>query len=288
MLLHSRPPTHLGPCSRGAELAAKTWAARRLARATAPHAAVPSCSSSGQPAPRGCAHRQRLPMRAHATLGAAAAGAQEANGGAHFTVSVILLAGGVGKRMGASIPKQYLPLQGRPIATHSLAMFAGMPEVAEIVIVCDPLWRDVFEDAIRLMQPTRSGLVIKWALPGAERQDSVFNGLQEVRARPRAGGAVARSASERPRPRAWGMRAPCSALAACTQPARPVPLPQATSEMVAVHDSARPLVTPADASRCFLEGWQVRMACMQAARLASRQAAAPHYAAPARALGTRH
>lgn len=44
----------------------------------------------------------------------------------------------------------------------------------------------------------------RWALPGAERQDSVFNGLQQVR-----DGAA----------------------------------------LVAVHDSARPLVTPADASK---------------------------------------
>ena len=41
------------------------------------------------------------------------------------SVSVVLLAGGVGKRMKASMPKQYLPLQGQPIATWSLQTFAG-------------------------------------------------------------------------------------------------------------------------------------------------------------------
>lgn len=45
------------------------------------------------------------------------------------SVSVILLAGGVGKRMGASIPKQYLKLRGQEIATYSLKTFARMPEV---------------------------------------------------------------------------------------------------------------------------------------------------------------
>lgn len=45
------------------------------------------------------------------------------------SVSVILLAGGVGKRMGASIPKQYLELKGQPIATHSLQTLAHMREV---------------------------------------------------------------------------------------------------------------------------------------------------------------
>ena len=34
------------------------------------------------------------------------------------SVSLVLLAGGVGKRMGASMPKQYLPLLGKPIALY--------------------------------------------------------------------------------------------------------------------------------------------------------------------------
>ena len=42
------------------------------------------------------------------------------------SVSLVLLAGGVGKRMGASIPKQYLPLRGSPIATYSLLTCSKM------------------------------------------------------------------------------------------------------------------------------------------------------------------
>ena len=40
------------------------------------------------------------------------------------SVSLVLLAGGVGKRMGADMPKQYLPLLGTPIALYSLKKFA--------------------------------------------------------------------------------------------------------------------------------------------------------------------
>ena len=93
------------------------------------------------------------------------------------SVSVILLAGGVGKRMGAAIPKQYLDLRGAPIATYSLHTFAFMREVCEVVIVCDPSWREVFEKVIPSLP---KHITIKWALPGAERQDSVYNGLQQV------------------------------------------------------------------------------------------------------------
>ncbi|KAL3695122.1 hypothetical protein R1sor_008773 [Riccia sorocarpa] len=62
------------------------------------------------------------------------------------SVSVILLAGGKGKRMGANMPKQYLPLLGQPIALHSFHTFSVMAVVGEIIVVCDPSYRDVFED----------------------------------------------------------------------------------------------------------------------------------------------
>uniref|UniRef100_A0A224XBZ9 2-C-methyl-D-erythritol 4-phosphate cytidylyltransferase, chloroplastic n=1 Tax=Hypericum annulatum TaxID=708052 RepID=A0A224XBZ9_9ROSI len=91
------------------------------------------------------------------------------------SVSVILLAGGKGKRMGASMPKQYLPLLGQPIALYSLYTFAQMVEVKEIVVVCDPSYKDIFEDAQKQID-----VVLKFAIPGKERQDSVYSGLQEV------------------------------------------------------------------------------------------------------------
>lgn len=116
--------------------------------------------------------------------------------------------------MGASIPKQYLELKGQAIATYSLVTFGKMPQVAEIVIVCDPSWRYIFEEQFHKLP---KNVEIKWALPGAERQDSVFNGLQQI----------SRSA-----------------------------------EIVAVHDSARPLVTAADALQCMLDGYVVGAAVL--------------------------
>jgi len=99
--------------------------------------------------------------------------------------------------MGANMPKQYLLLRGEPIATHSLRLFASMPEVGEVVVVCDPSYRDVFTSAALPRQ-----LPLHFALPGKERQDSVESGLRAI--------------------------SPDAAL-------------------VAIHDSARPLVTRAGA-----------------------------------------
>lgn len=44
-------------------------------------------------------------------------------------VSVVLLAGGVGKRMKADRPKQFLELLGKPVLLHSLEIFSTLPGV---------------------------------------------------------------------------------------------------------------------------------------------------------------
>ncbi|KAG2301679.1 hypothetical protein Bca4012_059922 [Brassica carinata] len=91
------------------------------------------------------------------------------------SVSVILLAGGQGKRMKMTMPKQYIPLLGQPIALYSFFTFSRMPEVKEIVVVCDPFFRDIFEEYEESID-----VDLKFALPGKERQDSVHSGLQEI------------------------------------------------------------------------------------------------------------
>lgn len=85
-------------------------------------------------------------------------------------VSVILLAGGSGTRMGSPTPKQFLTLGTKPIACHSFELFVQMPNIHEIVVVCPPESRHFFmSDASK---------PISFALPGNRRQDSVYNGLQ--------------------------------------------------------------------------------------------------------------
>lgn len=84
-------------------------------------------------------------------------------------ISVILLAGGVGKRMGHPVPKQFILLNEKPIVHYSLEIFLSFQEIEEIILVCDPKFQSLF-----------SPYPVKFALPGQERQHSVFNGLQNV------------------------------------------------------------------------------------------------------------
>ncbi len=50
------------------------------------------------------------------------------------TVAVVL-AGGTGERFGTSVPKQLLPLRGRPLIEHSVAAFDAAPGVDSVLVV---------------------------------------------------------------------------------------------------------------------------------------------------------
>lgn len=47
----------------------------------------------------------------------------------------VVLAGGTGTRIGRAVPKQLLPLAGRPVIEHSIAVFQRSPAIDEILVV---------------------------------------------------------------------------------------------------------------------------------------------------------
>lgn len=87
-----------------------------------------------------------------------------------MTISVVLLAGGKGLRLGGTTPKQYLPIHGKPLAHYSLDVFLAVKAISEIVVVCDPEYIPFF--------PAPAGIHLRFALPGERRQDSVYNGVK--------------------------------------------------------------------------------------------------------------
>ncbi|CCG08581.1 bifunctional 2-C-methyl-D-erythritol 4-phosphate cytidylyltransferase/2-C-methyl-D-erythritol 2,4-cyclodiphosphate synthase [Pararhodospirillum photometricum] len=90
-------------------------------------------------------------------------------------VAALIVAAGRGKRFGGELPKQYLPLGGRPVLRHSLARFAAHPDVALVRAVIHPDDRDLYDAAAHglttLLEPVPGG---------AERQDSVRLGLESL------------------------------------------------------------------------------------------------------------
>jgi len=91
-------------------------------------------------------------------------------------VYVLIPAAGMGRRMGAAINKQYLPLKDRPILAHTVSLFDRHPLVDKIYLITPA---DEFEICRReVLLPNAFGKVQGLVPGGAERQDSVFNALK--------------------------------------------------------------------------------------------------------------
>lgn len=88
-------------------------------------------------------------------------------------VSAILVAGGQGSRMKTTTPKQFLTIKDKPVVKYSFDILMSMPEIAEVVVVCDPKYRHIFEQI-------NPDIKLSFANPGSQRQDSVYNGLQAI------------------------------------------------------------------------------------------------------------
>jgi len=89
----------------------------------------------------------------------------------------IVPAAGAGKRLGSAIPKQYLPLLGRPVIAHTLDTLLQHPRIDGAVVVVDSKdgWWPEIVASLNLTKPL-------WrALGGAERCHSVLNGLKVLR-----------------------------------------------------------------------------------------------------------
>lgn len=87
---------------------------------------------------------------------------------------VVIPAAGVGSRMQADRPKQYLPLGGRCLIEHTLDCFLDQPGLQGLVVCLsmeDGWWPDL---------PCASNPRITRTAGGKERADSVLNGLNEL------------------------------------------------------------------------------------------------------------
>src|SRR5512144_343703 len=90
----------------------------------------------------------------------------------------LIPAAGMGKRMGAGVNKQYLLLAGKPIIAHSIALFDDAPFIDDIYLVIP----DAEIPYCREHVVERYGFAkVRSIFPGgAERQNSVLNGLRTI------------------------------------------------------------------------------------------------------------
>jgi 2-C-methyl-D-erythritol 4-phosphate cytidylyltransferase / 2-C-methyl-D-erythritol 2,4-cyclodiphosphate synthase len=86
----------------------------------------------------------------------------------------LVVAAGRGTRLGAALPKQYLPLAGKPLLRYSLETLARHPAIGHVRVVFNPddhAHYDVASRGLDLLPPVAGG---------AARQDSVRLGLESL------------------------------------------------------------------------------------------------------------
>ena len=93
-------------------------------------------------------------------------------------IGMIVLAGGVGKRIGRPFPKQFLLLGGKPLIVHVLEKARVIADIDRVVITCPD---SHLEETRKLIanhgfDDSRFTCIVG----GASRQESVYLGLGEL------------------------------------------------------------------------------------------------------------
>lgn len=92
----------------------------------------------------------------------------------HTNAVAVIVAGGQGLRMQNAVPKQFLPLNGKPVLYYAINAFAEAIPGIRIVLV---LPQSHFSYANSVLQHFSSGIDITIVAGGSSRFESVKNGL---------------------------------------------------------------------------------------------------------------
>lgn len=92
----------------------------------------------------------------------------------------IILAGGVGSRVGANIPKQFIEVEGHPILAYTIKKFQDCEVIDAIEIVCHKAYLNHIDE-----YKTKYGFYkIKWIVEGGnDFQHSVMNGIYNLQSK---------------------------------------------------------------------------------------------------------
>jgi len=86
----------------------------------------------------------------------------------------VILAGGKGLRLGGDIPKQLLPLAGKPVIKWSAEMFHSADEIDSIIIVGEKNSLDLIKE---ILPQNEFPKILSFIEGGTERSDSSYNAL---------------------------------------------------------------------------------------------------------------
>ena len=91
--------------------------------------------------------------------------------------TAIILAGGVGSRMGVDCPKQFLMVQDKPIISYCFSIFQNHPQIDKMVVVVSEQWQSFVEEYVAKYGVDK---ICGYAPAGKTRQHSIYNGLKSI------------------------------------------------------------------------------------------------------------
>lgn len=93
-------------------------------------------------------------------------------------VVAMILAGGVGTRVGAGCPKQFVEVWNKPVLAYTIDIFQKHEEIDAIEVVCHTEWLDFLRDMVEKYKYSK----VNWIAPGGNTfQESVMNGINHLK-----------------------------------------------------------------------------------------------------------
>lgn len=87
---------------------------------------------------------------------------------------VIIIAGGVGSRLGAPVPKQFVEVLGKPVIAYTMEHFQNHPEIDAIELVCVDGYQEHLKSITDKYGITKLLKIVKG---GSEYERSIMNGV---------------------------------------------------------------------------------------------------------------
>ncbi|MFR6065834.1 MAG: 2-C-methyl-D-erythritol 4-phosphate cytidylyltransferase [Eubacterium sp.] len=91
----------------------------------------------------------------------------------------VVLAGGVGSRMGGDKPKQYLNIKGKPIIIYTIEKFFTCPDFEKVIVLCPAQWVEHTKDLIKKhIAPAKDKVVV--CEGGDTRNETIMNAISYI------------------------------------------------------------------------------------------------------------
>lgn len=92
----------------------------------------------------------------------------------------VILAGGVGSRMGGEKPKQYLNLKGKPIIIYTIEKMVTCPAFEKVIILCPAKWVEHTKNLISRHIPGAEKIAVIEG--GDTRNETIMNAIDFIEA----------------------------------------------------------------------------------------------------------